>query len=79
MQQILGFPSPDDGADSVQEPSSTVALSGIYEVRHENGTTTRAVFLRGQKFPTCQCCAEAVRYYLEHSAPYIFDDEDFAS
>ena len=54
-----------------------MALSGIYEVMHDDGSTTMAVFLRGQQFPSCPCCAEAVRYRLEYSAPYIFDDEDF--
>jgi hypothetical protein len=79
MHPWLGFSFSADGNDFLQEPSSPMALSGIYEVRHQNGRATLAVFLRGQQFPTCPCCAEAVRYRLDYSAPYIFDDEDFAT
>lgn len=77
MHHWLGFPFSADGSDPLQQPSSPVALSGIYEVMHDDGSTTMAVFLRGQQFPSCPCCAQAVRYRLEYSAPYIFDDEDF--
>ena len=79
MHHWLGFPYSADGSDPLHEPSSQVALSGIYEVRHQDGRTTVAVFLRGQQFPPCPCCAAAVRYRLEHSAPYILDDEDFGT
>jgi len=77
MHYLLGFPYSPDGSDPLQQPSSAVALSGIYEVKHQDGRTTLAVFLRGQQFPSCPCCADAVRYRLEHSAPYILDDDDF--
>jgi hypothetical protein len=32
---------------------------------------------RGDPFPSCDQCHEQVRFQVLHTAPYIFDDEDF--
>jgi hypothetical protein len=37
-----------------------------------------AVMHRSDLFPVCDQCELRVRFKLIHSAPYIFDDEDFS-
>ncbi len=60
------------------ESGDLVTQSGIYAICHVDGTRQAVVFVSGNRFPECDCCGEDVRYRLLRSAPYIFDDEDFA-
>ena len=57
----------------------TVPESGIYEVSHhqDHRPSHEAVMHRGDSFPACDQCHEKVRFRVLHTAPYIFDDEDF--
>ena len=61
-------------------PGQPVLESGIYEVIHDKGhrQAHEAVMYRDDLFPACDQCEMKVRFKLIRSAPYIFDDEDFA-
>ncbi|HEY1939029.1 MAG TPA: hypothetical protein VGJ33_13935 [Candidatus Angelobacter sp.] len=61
-------------------PGHPVPESGIYEVIHDKGhrLAHEAVMYRNDPFPVCDQCHMRVRFKLIRSAPYIFDDEDFA-
>jgi hypothetical protein len=61
-------------------PGQPVLESGIYEVIHDQGhrQAHEAVMYRSDLFPVCDQCEMKVRFKLIRSAPYIFDDEDFA-
>jgi hypothetical protein len=61
-------------------PGQPVLESGIYEVIHDKGhrQAHEAVMYRDDLFPVCDQCDMRVRFRLIRSAPYIFDDEDFA-
>lgn len=58
----------------------TVRETGIYEVIHDRAhrSAHEVVMLSGESFPTCDTCCEEVRFRLIRTAPYIFQDEDFA-
>jgi hypothetical protein len=64
--------------DCPYEAGDLVEHSGIYAICHRDGTRHTLVLIRGNLFPPCGCCASEVRYRLLRSAPYIFDDLDFA-
>jgi hypothetical protein len=61
-------------------PGQPVLESGIYEVIHDKDhrQAHEAVMYRSDLFPVCDQCGLRVRFRLIRSAPYIFDDEDFA-
>jgi hypothetical protein len=61
-------------------PGQPVRESGIYEVIHDKNhrQAHEAVMYRDDLFPACDQCEMKVRFKLIRSAPYIFDDEDFA-
>jgi hypothetical protein len=61
-------------------PGQPVLESGIYEVIHDKDhrQAHEAVMYRSDLFPVCDQCELRVRFKLIRSAPYIFDDEDFA-
>jgi hypothetical protein len=61
-------------------PGQPVLESGIYEVIHDKNhrQAHEAVMYRSDLFPICDQCELRVRFRLIRSAPYIFDDEDFA-
>jgi hypothetical protein len=65
---------------SIFLPGQPVLESGIYEVIHDRGhrQAHEAVMYRDDLFPACDQCDLKVRFKLIRSAPYIFDDEDFA-
>jgi hypothetical protein len=65
---------------SIFLPGNPVPESGIYEVIHDKGhrQAHEAVMYRNDLFPPCDQCDLRVRFKLIRSAPYIFDDEDFA-
>ncbi len=60
-------------------PGDPVRESGIYEVLHDaqHRTAHEVVMIANDRFPTCDTCAEKVRFRLVRTAPYIFADEDF--
>ena len=61
-------------------PGEPIPETGIYEVVHDHGhrAAHEAVLHRGESFPECETCRTKVRFRLIRTAPYIFDDEDFA-
>jgi hypothetical protein len=61
-------------------PGEPIPETGIYEVLHDRGHRVphEAVLHRGDSFPECETCRNKVRFKLVRTAPYIFDDEDFA-
>ena len=61
-------------------PGEPIPETGIYEVMHDHGHRSphEAVLHRGDLFPECETCQAKVRFRLVRTAPYIFDDEDFA-
>ena len=61
-------------------PGHPVPESGIYEVIHDKNhrQAHEAVMYRNDPFPVCDQCDMRVRFRLIRSAPYIFEDEDFA-
>jgi hypothetical protein len=65
---------------SIFLPGQPVLESGIYEVIHDKAhrVAHEAVMYRNDPFPVCDQCDMRVRFRLIRSAPYIFDDEDFA-
>lgn len=60
-------------------PGDTVRQSGIYEVIHERDhrAAHEAVMVSGDLFPTCDFCADKVRFRISRAATYIFHDQDF--
>lgn len=60
-------------------PGDVVRETGIYEVIHsgDHRAAHDAVMLSGDVFPPCETCADAVRFRLVRTAPYIFRDQDF--
>jgi|SRR5205807_10431543 len=61
-------------------PGEPILETGIYEVIHDRGhrTSHEAVMHAKDLFPACDQCSTRVRFKLVRTAPYIFDDEDFA-
>ncbi|HYX52715.1 MAG TPA: hypothetical protein VE783_04640 [Candidatus Limnocylindrales bacterium] len=57
-----------------------VRETGIYEVVHDaaHRVAHEVVMLSGDAFPPCDTCEQKVRFRLVRTAPYIFQDEDFA-
>src|SRR5438874_5857034 len=57
-----------------------VPETGIYEVIHDRGhRPSHEVVMHGKDlFPACDQCDARVRFRMVRTAPYIFDDEDFA-
>lgn len=58
---------------------SIVRESGIYEVLHDGDHREihEVVMISDDLFPTCDVCADRVRYRVVRTAPYIFSDVDF--
>lgn len=61
-------------------PGEPIRETGIYEVLHDRAHRAlhEAVLHAGDTFPECDNCQNKVRFRLVRTAPYIFDDEDFA-
>lgn len=66
--------------EKISIPGEPILETGIYEVLHDRGHRAphEAVLHRGDSFPECETCQAKVRFRLIRTAPYIFDDEDFA-
>ena|SRR5437868_313148 len=62
------------------KPGDVVRQTGIYEVIHDRAHRSfhEVVMLAQDTFPACESCEERVRFRLVRTAPYIFQDEDFA-
>ncbi len=49
-----------------------VPESGIYEVSHaDHGLPSKAILLKGQRFPRCAMCAEAVSFEPVGYTPHM--------
>jgi hypothetical protein len=61
-------------------PGQAVPETGIYEVIHDREhRVAHEVVMHGKDlFPPCDQCDLRVRFKLIRTAPYIFEDEDFA-
>jgi len=66
--------------DTLFTAGNTVRETGIYEVLHDSAhrVAHEVVMLSGDTFPPCDTCDQRVRFRLVRTAPYIFQDEDFA-
>lgn len=52
---------------------------GIYHVTHaEHRAPHKAIVLRGEVFPPCRTCKDAVTFTVAHQASHITHDFDFA-
>lgn len=65
-------------AEEVYQPGDEVPESGVYSVRHflhrENHSAT---IFKGERFPSCAQCGNAVRFALARRAARILEDADF--
>jgi hypothetical protein len=65
-------------AEEVFQPGDEVPESGVYTVRHylhrENHLAT---IFKGERFPACAHCGNAVRFVLARRATRILEDVDF--
>jgi len=59
---------------------AAVPETGIYEAAHhrEHRAPHEVLMLRANLFPPCDQCGDKVHFRVIRTAPYIFDDEDFA-
>jgi hypothetical protein len=56
-----------------------VPISGLYTVIHQGHREQHEVLaVRGDEFPGCRVCKEAVRFYVSQVVPYITHDFDLA-
>jgi hypothetical protein len=56
-----------------------VPISGLYTVVHQNHRSDHEVLaIRGDEFPSCRVCKEAVRFCVVEVIPYIIHDFDLA-
>jgi hypothetical protein len=60
-------------------PGEHAPVTGIYRVTHaEHRAPHRAIVLRGEVFPLCRTCKDAVTFTVAHQASHITHDFDFA-
>ena len=61
-------------------PGEPIRMTGIYEVIHDaaHRAVHEVVMHAGDLFPDCDSCQERVRFKMVRTAPYIFEDDDFA-
>ena len=61
-------------------PGEPIRMTGIYEVLHDRDhrAAHEVVMHAGDLFPECDTCQQQVRFRLVRTAPYIFEDTDFA-
>jgi hypothetical protein len=60
-------------------PGQMVPISGLYTVIHQGHRAQHEVLaVRGDEFPGCRVCKDAVRFYVSQVVPYITHDFDLA-
>lgn len=60
-------------------PGETAPAAGIYEVVHAGHRMPHlAILLRGETFPSCRTCKDAVRFRLARPADHVSGDKDLA-
>jgi len=65
-------------AEEVFQPGDEVPESGVYSVRHHlHRENHSATVFKGERFPACARCGNAVRFVLVRRAARILDDVDF--
>lgn len=62
-------------------PGQEVPESGVYNVAHDGEHTPRhqVIALRGDLFPVCRVCGQAVCFRLVHLAPAVDRHDLFAA
>ncbi len=61
------------------KPGQMVPISGIYNVVHVDHRADHEVLaIRGDEFPSCRICKDAVRFCVTHTIPHITHDFDLA-
>lgn len=59
------------------KPGQTVPISGLYTVVHQDHRAQHEVLaIRGDEFPGCRVCKDAVRFYVSQVVPHITHDFD---
>jgi hypothetical protein len=65
-------------AEDVFRPGDLVSESGVYAVVHDQHRQRHyATVLKGERFPLCARCGEAVRFMLMRPATPISEDRHF--
>lgn len=65
-------------AEQVFQPGEVVPESGVYTVMHaEHRQRHSATIFKGDRFPQCTRCGNAVRFMLARPAIVISEDLDF--
>ena len=65
-------------AEEVFQPGDEVPESGVYTVRHHlHRQNHSATVFKGERFPACAHCGNAVRFVLARRAARIREDADF--
>jgi hypothetical protein len=63
--------------DRAYRPGQLAPISGIYNVFHvRHRPLHEVVSIRGEEFPPCRVCGEAVRFYVAHVASHMTHDLD---
>ncbi len=66
-------------AEEVFQPGDEVPESGVYSVRHHLHRENHiATIFKGERFPACARCGNAVRFVLTRRASRILEDADFS-
>lgn len=66
-------------AEKLFQPGDIVPESGVYSVVHDQHRERHpATIFKGDRFPPCTRCGNAVRFVLLRQAAVISDDVDFS-
>jgi hypothetical protein len=65
-------------AEQAFKPGERVPETGVYSVRHHlHRENHAATIFKGENFPACAQCGNAVRFVLVRRAARIVEDADF--
>ncbi len=68
---------PSHSERQVYQPGQIVPHSGIYIAVHEQHRPQHEVIaIRGEEFPPCRVCKDAVRFYIASAVPHMTHDFD---
>jgi hypothetical protein len=78
VRKILNIAEPATAALNESESGDEVLMSGLYQLEHAAGhVPAESVFIKGELFPECSRCAEAIHFKLLMGAPSLEQDPDF--